>query len=449
MADRLLPIALLLLTFGCRRPAPPAPLQPAPSALAGTPVSFYAWGPTGSRGEPEKVAQWYRRFVARVYHALRDVGLVVVALDEPRRELDVSLRADGLRLGLHLDRVSLSLQVDSPRGDRITTIRLNHDHEYDPDSAAEQLAHLLVNALTTNLAGGAPAPAPLPASAEPPPPPVVGTPAGITSGARDPDAYAVAFGVEHHRDGFQSATGAHRDAKRFQYVAEQSLGVSPEHVRIALFDDARRARMQAHLAWLARAVPAGGRAYIYFAGHGVVDADGRRLLVPYDGDPTDVDTCLALADIVRFMEDSEAGHTLLFVDAGFGTSGARAASPPDAPPPRLPIGGDRIALLLATTGAEPAHVDPEDEEGLFTRFVSSTSSAGSDRAGPGITNFDPTIVPANGNPQAPTWNIGTIGRMQSSADTPMLSTSACPYVCRTVERWLYSAPLGFPVVPDV
>jgi hypothetical protein len=52
-------------------------------------------------------------------------------------------------------------------------------------------------------------------------------------------------------------------------------------------------------------------------------------------------------------------------------------------------------------------------------------------------------------PQALTWNIGTTGRMLSPAEQFSASGSAAAKVCSTVERWLYSTPLGLPVVPEV
>ena len=52
-------------------------------------------------------------------------------------------------------------------------------------------------------------------------------------------------------------------------------------------------------------------------------------------------------------------------------------------------------------------------------------------------------------PQALTWNIGTTGRMQSRADRASESGSAPAQACSSVERWLYSTPLGLPVVPLV
>ena len=52
-------------------------------------------------------------------------------------------------------------------------------------------------------------------------------------------------------------------------------------------------------------------------------------------------------------------------------------------------------------------------------------------------------------PQALTWNMGTTGSTQSRALMLRASGSAPASACSMVERWLYSAALGLPVVPLV
>ena len=69
--------------------------------------------------------------------------------------------------------------------------------------------------------------------------------------------------------------------------------------------------------------------------------------------------------------------------------------------------------------------------------------------GPGITSLAPTIAALYGMPQALTWNIGTTGKITSRAEQSIASGSAEPKAWSRLERWLYAAPLGWPVVPEV
>ena len=71
------------------------------------------------------------------------------------------------------------------------------------------------------------------------------------------------------------------------------------------------------------------------------------------------------------------------------------------------------------------------------------------RCGPGNTSLAPTSGTEYGKPQALTWNIGTTGSTESLADRLSASGKAIAKVCSTVLRWLYSTPLGLPVVPLV
>ncbi|NVI86990.1 hypothetical protein HUX53_06845 [Actinomadura sp. BRA 177] len=48
-----------------------------------------------------------------------------------------------------------------------------------------------------------------------------------------------------------------------------------------------------------------------------------------------------------------------------------------------------------------------------------------------------------------TWNIGTIGITTSRSLIAKLSAPRSISACRTIDRWLYSTPLGRPVVPEV
>jgi hypothetical protein len=45
--------------------------------------------------------------------------------------------------------------------------------------------------------------------------------------------------------------------------------------------------------------------------------------------------------------------------------------------------------------------------------------------------------------------MGTTGKIESRAEMHIESGKAAAYACKTVERWLYKAPLGLPVVPLV
>ncbi len=50
-------------------------------------------------------------------------------------------------------------------------------------------------------------------------------------------------------------------------------------------------------------------------------------------------------------------------------------------------------------------------------------------------------------PHALTWNIGTI--ISSRSDSSSRNAPQTPKQCSQMDRWLYTTPLGSPVVPVV
>src|SRR6266851_969942 len=61
----------------------------------------------------------------------------------------------------------------------------------------------------------------------------------------------------------------------------------------------------------------------------------------------------------------------------------------------------------------------------------------------------PLSTPAKGTHQALAWNIGTMCRMTSFSEMPRTSVIDEAIECRKIARCVYTAPLGWPVVPDV
>ena len=68
---------------------------------------------------------------------------------------------------------------------------------------------------------------------------------------------------------------------------------------------------------------------------------------------------------------------------------------------------------------------------------------------PGMTSFAPYIGPKNGMPQPLQWKKPGRVRMASSADSAQALPPPVDSADSTVPRWLYSAPFGTPVVPEV
>lgn len=196
---------------------------------------------------------------------------------------------------------------------------------------------------------------------------------GLLAGAPQAAAYVFVVGVESYRD-LPAPKGARADALAFAEVAKTTFGVTGDRLRVALDERATGADIRRGLKWLAETVPAGGRAYFYFSGHGAPDpSSGASYLVPYDGDPLELDeTALALNDLMSKLGDGTAGETLVVLDSCFSGAGGRSVLPEGTrplvriKPSRVP---GTVALLSAATGAETSGATAAGDRGLFTTHV--------------------------------------------------------------------------------
>ncbi|HVJ90826.1 MAG TPA: caspase family protein, partial [Labilithrix sp.] len=240
------------------------------------------------------------------------------------------------------------------------------------------------NAVATRPAAPATRPPTGAIAAVPTPPPVTATPPATSAaassseypfvaGAPQAAAYAVVIGVETYRD-LPRATGARGDATKIAALLRKTLGLREDHVRVAVDDRATRTDIIKHLAWLKQNVKAGGRAYVYFSGHGAPDAaSGTAYVLPYDGDPKFVSsTALSLDEIVKTVGESKAQDALVILDSCFSGAGGRSQLAPGTRPlmrVKEASVAPKVAVLSASAASEISGSTPGGTEGLFTHHL--------------------------------------------------------------------------------
>ncbi len=213
--------------------------------------------------------------------------------------------------------------------------------------------------------------------------------AKLVAGAPQPNAWAVIVGVEKYGAKLPPPSGARADAEQFAALARTSLGIAPNHIEVALDEQATKATLERHLAWLEKNAGAGSRIYFYFSGHGSPDAAaGTAYLLPYDGDPQFLDqTALKMDAVMDRLGKTQAREVLALVDSCFSGAGGRSVLAPGARPlVRMKEGrvGGQVALLSAAGGDEISGPVPSGDGGLFTHYlVEGLGSAASDMDGDG------------------------------------------------------------------
>ncbi|MCA9658466.1 MAG: caspase family protein, partial [Myxococcales bacterium] len=147
----------------------------------------------------------------------------------------------------------------------------------------------------------------------------------LVSASPQPASYALIIGIEDYRD-VPDAEGARADAERFAEVMQTTLGLPRDQVRILLDDRASRSDINKELRWLAKNVPAGGRIFFFYSGHGAPEpTKGVSYIVPYDGDPSYLDdTALKMSAVIDSLEKTQAKEVVAFADACFSGAGGRS-----------------------------------------------------------------------------------------------------------------------------
>lgn len=202
----------------------------------------------------------------------------------------------------------------------------------------------------------------------------------LVAAAPQPASYALIIGIEKYRD-VAAATGARGDAERFAEMARTTLGVPEDNVRLLLDDRASKTDIAKQIRWLQSNVPAGGRIYVYFSGHGAPDpTTGTSYIVPYDGDPQYLgESAIKMTQVLGDLEKTKAKDVLAFADSCFSGAGGRSVLAPGTRPlvrVEEVKTTARVALLSASSGAEISGPTADGKGGLFSKYLIDAIGSG-------------------------------------------------------------------------
>ena len=192
-----------------------------------------------------------------------------------------------------------------------------------------------------------------------------------------PDALAIVIGVESYRDA-PGATFADRDAQYFMDYAHRALGVPEQNIKLLVNDQAGRTGLKKALKLWLPAVAAQGKSdiYIFFAGHGLASADGKRpYLLPHDADIALLDdTALKRKEVFETLAEASPRSVTVFLDTCYsgGTRSERTLVA-DARGIRITQGASRFpknfTVLSAAGNDQISSSLPEVKHGLFSYFL--------------------------------------------------------------------------------
>ena len=188
---------------------------------------------------------------------------------------------------------------------------------------------------------------------------------------RDPNAVALVIGVPRLRDMRAESLPARNDAEVMAVYLKSVCGVAPDNLKLLIGEPTRTDIERAIENWLPRKVRSGGRAFIYFAGHGTHDENGKAYLVPYDGDPNDLSSLYGVDQLVAKANDLAATDVVAILDACFSGSNrsVQASGRAAFVPVKMPEKSCKCVVLAAADSNQTAYDLASAKHGLFTYYV--------------------------------------------------------------------------------
>ena len=200
----------------------------------------------------------------------------------------------------------------------------------------------------------------------------------IPKGKKNPNAYAVVFGIEQYKN-VSSVTYARRDAYWMREYFAKTLGVPEENIYYKTDIDAGKAEFDKVFSqggWLDKRIGDGrSDLYIYYAGHGAPDFNSRTaFLIPYDGDPNYASqTGYSVDKMTANLSQLEARSVTVFLDACF--SGANRENEillAGARPVFLDVNtavAANVTLFSAASGNQISSSWAEKQHGIFSYWL--------------------------------------------------------------------------------
>ena len=190
------------------------------------------------------------------------------------------------------------------------------------------------------------------------------------------NAYAVVIGIEQYREKLPKADFADRDAKLVGEYLTKVLGYPEENVIVRTNERATRTDLVKYFEeWLRNNAEKDSSVFVYYSGHGAPNAKtGEAYFVPYDGDPSFVDsTAYPVKQLYAALDKLPAKDITVVLDSCFSGAGGRSVLAKGARPMGLSmenatLASSRTVVLAASGGDQISNSFEEKGHGLLTYY---------------------------------------------------------------------------------
>lgn len=190
-------------------------------------------------------------------------------------------------------------------------------------------------------------------------------------------AYAVLFGIESYRNGLPKADFAAHDATIIAEYLTKGMGFPEDNVVLRINEHASLTDLSKYLEkWLPNNVEKDSSVFVYYSGHGAPNPKtGEAYLVPYDGDPSFLETTgYPLNRLYEALNKLPAKEVIVVLDSCFSGAGGRSVMAKGARPAALKIENPlllstKLSVLTASSGEQISSTYEKKSHGLFTYFM--------------------------------------------------------------------------------
>ncbi|MCX5854731.1 MAG: caspase family protein, partial [Deltaproteobacteria bacterium] len=191
------------------------------------------------------------------------------------------------------------------------------------------------------------------------------------------DDFALLFGISNYREKIiPEVKYASRDAEVMAKYLEHLAGIPRSNIMVLTNDKVTKSDLEAYLEdWLPRRVTKNSRVFVYYAGHGAPDPQGRdAYIVPYDGNPDFPTKLYPLSRMYDTLNKLSNGETAVMLDSCFSGAKGRSVASEGARPlvmsmesPSLTVG--KVTVVAASTGSQISSDYDKVRHGLFTYYL--------------------------------------------------------------------------------
>jgi hypothetical protein len=189
-------------------------------------------------------------------------------------------------------------------------------------------------------------------------------------------AYAIVIGIEQYREKLPKADFADRDARLVGEYLTKVMGYPEENVVVRTNEKASLTDLIKYLeTWLPNNAEKDGAVFIYYSGHGAPNPKtGDAYLVPYDGDPSFVDsTGYPLKRLYAALDKLPAKEVTVVLDSCFSGAGGRSVIAKGMRPMVISVENPALAsgktvVLAASSGDQVSSTYEEKGHGLLTYY---------------------------------------------------------------------------------